>query len=71
MTYRGRIKGGVVVFEQPVSFPDGTSVSVEVKDSGEIPTLAEQMSGVIGIVKDLPTDMAENHDHYVHGAQRK
>lgn len=31
MTYRGRIKNGVAVFDSPVSLPDDTRVRVEVE----------------------------------------
>jgi len=33
-------------------------------------TLLDQFSEVFGTVPELPTDMAENHDHYLHGAPR-
>jgi hypothetical protein len=34
------------------------------------PTLAEQFADVIGTAPDLPQDMAQQHDHYVHGAPK-
>jgi hypothetical protein len=34
------------------------------------PTLAEQFADLIGTVPDLPTDMANQHDHYIHGAAK-
>ncbi len=33
-------------------------------------TLADQFADVIGTVSELPADMAENHDHYLHGAPK-
>lgn len=35
------------------------------------PTLFDQFKDVIGIAPDLPEDMAEHHDHYIHGTQKK
>jgi hypothetical protein len=70
MVYRGRIKAGVVVLDDPVSLPDGIQVTVEPVEPPSSPTLAEQFADVIGTVPDLPADMAENHDHYVHGADK-
>ena len=32
-------------------------------------TLAERFKNIIGAVDDLPEDMAENHDKYLHGKQ--
>jgi hypothetical protein len=84
MDYRGRIKNGVVEFEEPVPLPEGTEVNVGPADTlaedrvavfpeieGEIPTLYEQFKDIIGIANDLPEDMAENHDHYIHGTPKK
>ena len=68
MPYRGHVENGVVVLDESAGLPDGTQVRV---DSVSVPTLAEQLRDVIGIVDDLPEDMAENHDHYIHGKPRK
>jgi hypothetical protein len=34
-------------------------------------TLAEQLGDLIGSVPELPPDMAEHHDHYLHGAPKE
>jgi hypothetical protein len=34
-------------------------------------TLLEQLGDLVGSVPDLPTDMAEQHDHYLHGAPKE
>jgi hypothetical protein len=33
--------------------------------------LADRLRNVIGSVPDLPEDLAENHDHYVHGTPKR
>ncbi len=71
MPYRGHIENGAVVLEDPVSLPDGTEVHVQPVESARRPTLAERFKDVIGTVEDLPSDMAENHDHYVHGTPKE
>lgn len=78
MTYLGRVKDGVVVLEQPGALPDGTEVRVEPVQQHREPapapaprTLAERFADVIGAASDLPEDMAENHDHYLHGAPKR
>jgi len=70
MSYRGHIRNGVVVFDEPVALPDGAAVRVEQVPAGKI-SLAERMKDVIGIAKGLPRDLAENHDHYLHGRPKK
>jgi len=71
MTYRGYIKNGLVVFDQQVPLPEGTQVSVEPVRPRPPTTLAERFRDVIGIVSDLPADMASNHDHYIHGTPKE
>ena len=72
MTYRGRVKNGVIVLDAPVALPEGTEV--EVLPTGEDlsePTWAEVFKDVIGKAEGLPPDMARNHDHYLHGAPKR
>jgi hypothetical protein len=76
MTYRGRVKNGVVVLDDPSALPDGTEVSVRPlksrqpgrrKGKARPQSLYERMKPFIGAVSGLPHDLAENHDHYLHG----
>ena len=79
MTYRGHMHGGVVVLDEPAELADGDEVAVRIvgkaRDhrpaTGQPPTLYEQMKEVIGIAEGLPSDLAENHDHYLHGRPKK
>lgn len=72
MTYRGRVKNGVVVLEKSASLPEGTEVEVSpLKVEADAPTLNERYKDFIGIVDGLPPDMAENHDHYLYGTPKK
>ena len=79
MTIEGHIEKGVVVFDQPVSLPDGTAVRVEVVPApSERPSTAESTGhflkhykNVIGSVTDMCPDAALNHDHYLYGLAKK
>jgi len=71
MVYRGHIRNGVVAPDEPLPLPEGTEVNIEPADSGPPMTLAELFKDVIGVVTDLPEDMAENHDHYLHGTPKR
>ena len=74
MIYRGHVKNGVVVLDKDVRLPDGVEVKVEtVEPVEDTPrkTLAERFRNVIGVADDLPADMAENHDHYIHGTPKQ
>ena len=66
MTYAGRVKGGVVVFEGADRPVDGAQVRVEVvKQADETSApVGEQLAKLAGAAKGLPSDLAERHDHY-------
>ena len=73
MTFSGLMQNGVVVFSGPVAIPDGIAVRVEAESApveSERATL-EDLLQFAGIVTDWPEDMAENHDHYLHGAPKR
>ena len=70
MTYRGRVKNGVVVLEGAVSLSDGTKVRVEPIDdleSGADGLVYDRLARIAGKAKGLPHDLARQHNHYLHG----
>jgi hypothetical protein len=67
MSFTGTVKNGVVILPPELKLPDGTELQLIVPDS---PSFAERYAAYIGVADDLPADLAENLDHYVHG-QRK
>jgi hypothetical protein len=75
MTFRGTVKGGVIVVDPPVSLPDGTTVEVTIA-SAKIAaepqqTLHDVLEPLIGIVDDMPDDSSMNVDHYLYGHPKK
>jgi len=78
MCYNGRVQNGVVVLENGAELAEGTIVRVEAvsasaipPDNENVPTLYEQLAPLIGTVEGLPPDMAQNHDHYLHGLPKR
>ncbi len=74
MPSRGHIQNGAVVPEGEFPWPDGTPVVVDAVSGAHrqgVPTLYERLKDFIGIADDLPEDLAENHDHYLHGRPKK
>jgi hypothetical protein len=72
MTYRGRVRGNVIVLDDSVKLPDGAEVSVELEPTPEeIQSLREGLRKLSGIAEGLPDDFAEQHDHYIHGTPKK
>jgi len=71
MVYHGHVRGGVVVFDAGIRLPEGMEVTVAPIASSPGKTLAEQLGDLVGSVPDLPSDMAGQHDHYLHGAPKR
>ena len=71
MDYRGEVKNGVIVLEPGAALDEGTIVRVEPLDSAAEPTLADQLHKIIGQAEGLPSDLALQHDHYLHGRPKK
>jgi hypothetical protein len=71
MTIEGTIHKGTVVLDNGAAIPDGTRVTVFVRESGgSVPTFRNLLD-LAGTVNDLPSDMALNHDHYLHGHPKR
>jgi hypothetical protein len=64
------VKNGEIVLPPGVDWPDGTVVRVEAVEE-DVPTLWETMKEFVGKGPEGITDMAENHNHYLHGHPKK
>jgi hypothetical protein len=80
MTYRGHVKNGVVVLDEPVRLAEGATVDVvPVEPKGQEPSsfsevrpkIWEKLSALAGSIEGLPTDAARNHDHYLYGTPKR
>jgi len=75
--YRGTVRNGVVVLEEGVKLPEGTSVHVEcwpaaTTKAGELESARDLLLRFAGSLEgDYPEDFAENHDHYIHGTPKR
>jgi hypothetical protein len=68
MAYWGKVSRGVVVLPPGADLPEGTPVRVE----AVIPKpLSQRLQKVIGVIRGMPPDWAENHDRYIHGTPKK
>ena len=77
MVYRGHVRGGVVVFDADLRLPEGIEVTIEPvapspgKALAPGKSLTEQLGDLVGSVPDLPSDMVQQHDQYLHGAPKR
>jgi hypothetical protein len=83
MLLSGHVENGHIILDTPVVLPDGTQVTVAVQSNGSVPngnsappdeplpSLYDRLQSVAGKAKGLPTDLAINHDHYLHGQPKR
>lgn len=79
MTYQGKVENGVVVFVGELKPPDGVAVRVEELPAATEPqppppsggSIWDDLQELAGTAEGLPEDMAENHDHYIHGTEKR
>jgi len=82
MTYRGKVQHGVIVLQEGIQLADGTEVTVAPMDSAQT---VDPGTGAVSLWKELtelgrsgetratnlPSDLALNHDHYLHGLPKR
>jgi hypothetical protein len=75
----GKVVNGVVVLDEPGRLEDGTTVRVRPFEKNsearakDINSLREMLLSHAGVIEDadLPTDLAENLDHYLYGTPKR
>ena len=70
MTLEGRVVNGAIVLEPLTPLPEGARVRIEIISRTE-PTLLDHIGHLAGKAKHLPTDAAEQHEHYLYGTPKK
>lgn len=75
MSYRGRVRNGVVEFENG-RLPDGAPVRIEpiatqAVAQDDAAEYVRKMLAIAGTAHGLPSDLARNHDHCLHGLPEK
>ena len=72
MTLSGTVTHGAIVLDDPHNLPEGVRVEVVIVPAENQPhTLQEVLLKHAGCLIDLPADMAEQHDHYIHGTSKR
>jgi hypothetical protein len=75
MTYRGWVKNGQILLDAPVTLPEGVEVRVAVLENGATEAGDDDVSSLLlrhaGKGRNLPIDLAAEHDHYAHGKPKR
>lgn len=71
MTVKAIYENGVFKPQHPIDLEEHTEVKVLIPVPSSLdaddPTGWKAAEALIGFIEDAPTDMAENHDHYLYG----
>jgi hypothetical protein len=74
MEWNGTFLNGVIVPDDPSGLVEGARVRIRLPEENHKSspgTLGERLMALAGIAKGLPPDMAEEHNHYIHGTPRR
>ena len=72
MLLEGTIRNGTIVLDQPQTIAEGTRVKVSVEPTEEDGrSLHDFLMKHAGTATGLPSDLAEQHDHYIHGTPKR
>ena len=79
MTIHAIIKEGKAVPTEPMSFAEGTEVTItprrsevpEIPKDPNAPSLRDILLQCAGTIDDMPSDWSTNHDHYAWGTPKR
>jgi hypothetical protein len=77
ITLKARFDGRVFVPESPVDLPVGTELEIAIVAHPAPPAPPSSLARLAEIAEqlpdnpDLPTDLAEQHDHYLYGTPKR
>ncbi len=72
MSYTGTVENGVVKLPPEAHRPDGAAVRVElIPPRTARNNLTQRLRELAAKMEGLPSDLAEQHDHYIHGTPKR
>ena len=71
MSYKGKVKDGVVVLPRHGKLADGTEVEVTPVAKESADDFTDMLVRVAKKVRGLPRDLAAQHDHYLYGTPKR
>jgi len=72
MSYIGTVSGGKVILPADVCLPEGASVEVlPLAQPAELRKLTAELLRLAHKNRDLPADLAQNHDYYLHSQPKQ
>jgi hypothetical protein len=79
VTFIGKVSNGAIVLPPGAHLPDGTAVEVRPIETtgddaalaGAVADLTDELVRLSKQTRELPADLAAQHDHYLHGHPKR
>ncbi len=71
MSYKGKVKNGVVVLPPAAKLSEGDEVEVTPTPKPRGDDFTEMLLAVAKKVRGLPRDLAKHHDHHLYGTPKR
>jgi hypothetical protein len=71
MELEGVVRNGVIVPDAEAALPEGTRVRISVASDEAAKPFGQRFAPFKGAVGELPTDLAQQHDHYRLGIPKR
>lgn len=71
MSYKGTIRNGVVILPPGADLQEGQQVEVTPLGMTDKDDFTEMLLRISKKVSGLPTDLAQQHDHYLYGTPKR
>ena len=71
MSYKGKVKNGVVILPRNAKLRNGTEVKVTPIGGQQDEDFTDMLVSVSKKVRGLPRDLAAQHDHYLYGTPKR
>jgi len=72
MSFTGTVENGVIKLPADAAWPNGTKIRVELiaQPVGKN-QLTQRLVSIASKARNLPSDLAAEHDHYIHGTPKR
>ena len=71
MEMEGVVRNGVIVPDAESALPEGTRVRISIASDVATKPFGERFAQFKGAAGELPTDLAQQHDHYRLGTPKR
>ena len=71
VSYKGKVKNGVVILPRNAKLRNGTEVKVTPITGSQDDDFTDMLVSVSKKVRGLPRDLAAQHDHYLYGTSKR